>query len=410
MTTFFHNFWMITTELAPWLLLGAGAAGILHVLVPKTFVRNHLGRGGLSDVVRAVLFGVPMPLCSCGVIPAAIGLHKHGASKGASAGFLISTPQTGVDSIAVSGAFLGWPFAIFKVLAAFIMGIVGGATVNWTDPDKNSGRTHNGDTADNEENGNTEAPPRTVAEFFDFTVDELLASIWKWLLVGIAVSALISTFIDQGELADAAWAQGFSGMLVMLLIALPLYVCATGSVPIAASLVAGGMPTGAALVFLMAGPATNIATLGAVFSTFGRHVTAIYLAVVALGSILLGWAFDLLFGDTIVTAFEESHSSGPAATIAAIFMLLLMARFAYRELRDLLPVTSNHGEHAHLCIGISGMTCQACANRVRNAVMKVDGVDSLEINLENGSAVVIGKDLDQDTIATAIREAGYTPE
>jgi uncharacterized membrane protein YraQ (UPF0718 family)/copper chaperone CopZ len=407
MTTFIHHFWMITSELAPWLLLGAAVAGILHVFIPRTFVRNHLGRGGLSDVVRAVLFGVPMPLCSCGVIPAAIGLHKHGASKGASTGFLISTPQTGVDSIAVSGAFLGWPFAIFKVLAAFIMGIVGGVTVNWTDPDGNNGKT---DVGEEDSETPPSAPPRTVQEFCDFTVDELLASIWKWLLVGIVVSALISTFVGRGELADAAWAQGFSGMIVMLLIALPLYVCATGSVPIAASLVAGGMPTGAALVFLMAGPATNIATLGAVFSTFGRHVTAIYIAVVALGSILLGWAFDALFGNTIVTAFEEGHAMNPIGAVAAIFLLLLMIRFAYRDLRELLPTASNdQEEQAHLCIEISGMTCQGCANRVRNALMKLEGVQNIEINLETGTAVVVGQNLDQDTLATAIREAGYTP-
>ncbi len=406
MQSFLHNFWMITLELAPWLLLGAAIAGLLHVLLPKSFVRRHLGRGGVSDVLRAVLFGIPMPLCSCGVIPAAVGLHKHGASKGASTGFLISTPQTGVDSIAVSGAFLGWPFAIFKILAAFIMGLIGGVAVNWTDPNKQNGRRPDEEFAETEDESNENKPP-IIREFWDFSVEELIGGIWKWLLAGIAISAAITTVLAPGELADATWAQGFSGMFVMLIIALPLYVCATGSVPIAAALVAGGMPTGAALVFLMAGPASNVATLGAVLGTFGKRVTAIYLAVVAIGSILLGWLFDILFGDTLTTAFEEQHQMGPIATIAAVALLALMVKFAWTELRNALPISNNHDSQQHLCFEITGMSCQACANRVRNAVMKINGVQSVEINLDTDTAIVTGGNLDSAIIGTAVEQAGY---
>lgn len=413
MTLFLHNVWMITTELSPWLLFGAAVAGLLHILVPRSFVQNHLGRGGLSDVVRAVLFGIPMPLCSCGVIPAAIGLHRHGASKGASTGFLISTPQTGVDSIAVAGAFLGWPFAIFKVLAAFIMGIVGGAAVNWTNPAVPENTIEqaqgNDEATENAMLGAEHAPANNrITEFFEFTVDELLAGIWKWLLFGIVVSALISTFVGPNQLAEATWTQGLSGMFIMLLIALPLYVCATGSVPIAASLVAAGMPTGAALVFLMAGPATNVATLGAVFSTFGRRVTAIYITVVALGSILLGWLFDALFGDTLVTLFEEQHHTSLIGTISAAIFILIMLRFTYRSLRNQLPPVGGDVQHAHLCLEVSGMSCQACANRVRNSLMKTDGVKNVEVNLNTGTVMVIGINLDKDTMTKAVTQAGYT--
>jgi len=376
------------------------------VLLPKSFVRKHLGRGGVSDVLRAVLFGIPMPLCSCGVIPAAVGLHKHGASKGASTGFLISTPQTGVDSIAVSGAFLGWPFAIFKILAAFIMGLVGGVAVNWTDPNKQNGRRPDKEFAEDEKEFK-KGKPNQVREFWDFAVEELIGGIWKWLLAGIVISAAISTMLDPGELADATWAQGFSGMFVMLIIALPLYVCATGSVPIAAALVAGGMPTGAALVFLMAGPASNVATLGAVLGTFGKRVTAIYLTVVAGGSLLLGWIFDLLFGNTLTTAFEEQHEMGPIATIAAVALLALMIKFAWSELRNALPISNNHESQQHLCFEITGMSCQACANRVRNAIMKINGVQSVEINLDTDTAIITGNDLNPPSITAAIEQAGY---
>ncbi len=116
--TYLENAWDVTLELAPWLLLGVVIAGILHVFMPQDFVRTHLGHSRFSHVVKACLFGVPMPLCSCGVIPAAAGLKKEGASNGATVGFLISTPQTGVDSFAVSAALLGWPFALVKVVAA----------------------------------------------------------------------------------------------------------------------------------------------------------------------------------------------------------------------------------------------------------------------------------------------------
>ena len=130
--TFVEAIWDVMTELSPWLLLGATVAGLLHVILPPDFVRRSLrGRAG---TLKAVLLGVPLPLCSCGVIPAGLGLKKDGASNGAAVGFLISTPQTGVDSIFVSASFLGWPFAVFKVASAFVLGLIGGAATDAVDP------------------------------------------------------------------------------------------------------------------------------------------------------------------------------------------------------------------------------------------------------------------------------------
>lgn len=289
MTDFFFHTWSISQELAPWLLLGLAVAGLLHVLLPTGFVLRHLGGGRFSSVVKAALVGVPLPLCSCGVIPAALGLRKDGAGKGASVSFLISTPQTGIDSIAVTASMLGLPFALFKVVSAFLMGIVGGTLVNFAEPPAIAPASNTSQATPKP----TYANP--IAEALRFTYYRLFHEIWAWLLLGILISAAITTIAPPGSLADSPWATGLTGMLLMLAIGIPLYVCATGSVPIAASLVAAGMPTGAALVFLMAGPATNIATIGAVLKTFGKKATAIYLTVIIAGSFSLGLLFNTLF-------------------------------------------------------------------------------------------------------------------
>lgn len=323
---FLNNMWHTTQEMAAWLLVGCAVAGIMHVFLPENFVRRHLGRAGWKNIVKATILGVPLPLCSCGVIPATLGLKKDGASDAASVGFLVSTPQTGVDSIAVSAAFLGLPFALFKVFSAFVTGIVAGGLVQLTD--RNPPSEHH-----EPENGGR--PPKgflgKVAEGTHFALDELLAGFAIWVAIGIAVSALISTFVAPGALADSPLATGVSGILIMLLASLPLYVCATGSVPVAAALVSAGMPTGAALVFLMAGPATNAATLGAVLKFFGRRVTFIYVSVIAVGSVLLGILYQQIWGDLHAadSGLHEMHSW--PHRIAALFLIAFMGHLVVRR-------------------------------------------------------------------------------
>ena len=342
---FFREAWGVAGALAPWLFLGLGIAGLLHVLLPADFVRKHLGRPGWGGIVKAAALGVPLPLCSCGVIPAAVGLKKDGASDGAAISFLISTPQTGVDSVMVCAAFLGWPFALFKIVSALVTGVVGGLLVDVTRGPVE--RRKNGKTEERQAEpkagpggccccSKTKAAQNTASvtanaavaaaavvgvegrsrrvsgpfamarEFWHFTAGELFGGIWHWLLVGVLISALISRMFPENSLASAPWAHGGTGMFVMLLIALPMYVCATASVPIAAALIHAGLPAGAALVFLMAGPASNIATIGAVWRTFGRRVTLLYLGVVAGASMGLGYFFNFLM-------VPVADSAGPAA-------------------------------------------------------------------------------------------------
>lgn len=352
-------------ELAPWLLLGAAVAGLLHVLLPSGFVRRNLqGRGG---VFKAVALGVPLPLCSCGVIPAGLGLKKDGASDGASVAFLISTPQTGVDSVLVSASMLGWPFALFKVVSAALLGIVGGLL---------SGPGQ-GEAAMAE----VEEKPRPTWRAGVAHSVEMLRSIWGWLAFGVVASAAITVLVPTGSLASMNAAGGLLAMGAVLAISVPLYVCATASVPIAAALVAGGFPPGAALVFLIAGPATNVATLGAVYGAFGKRIVAVYLGTIIIGSVALGSAFDFLLEGSVVEA--HVHGSSPVAAVSAIALAFTMAFFAMESAARRLRRAPKG-----LVLNVEGMTCGGCAKKVERAILEVPGVNAARVSFDEKSATV----------------------
>ena len=315
--------WSVLLALAPWLLLGAVLAGILHVLLPADFLAKHLS--GKFGVVRAVVWGVPLPLCSCSVIPVGIGLKSAGASPGAVNGFLISTPQTGVDSVLVSASLLGWPFALFKLTSAAVMGLLGGWFTDAVVEPKHQLPIY---TPQQESSA---AEKSKVAKVLGFGL-EVIYSVWRWLFFGILISALLESLLPTDTLSNLAIGNGFWAMLVTLVIAVPLYVCATASVPIAAALVAAGMPTGTALVFLIAGPATNTATLGAVYRTLGGRALATYLTTVITGSLLCGWAFDTVI-ETDNTQHLHSHDSSNWWSVSCAAALLAM--FLWFACKDL---------------------------------------------------------------------------
>ena len=393
-------------SLAPWLLAGALVAGILHVLLPAGFLHRHLGRRGLGSVLKATLLGVPMPLCSCSVIPTAIGIKKDGASDGAAVAFLISTPQTGVDSIFVSASFLGLPFAIFKVFSAFVTGMLGGVLVNAAETNDAAPPPA---PATNPA-GAAPTPGQRAIEIFRFAYGELLRMIWVWVVVGVLVSAAISSFVPADKLGDTVLASGIVAMLLMLVISLPLYVCATSSVPIAAALVQAGLPTGAALVFLMAGPASNVATVGAVYRAFGKRVTAIYLAVIMGGSVLFGYLFDSVLGGGSGPAAMHHHAqSGPLTVAAVVILLLLLVYYAGTDLwraATRRAQTKAAANAPSIALQVSGMTCSGCVGKLRGELSKEDGVASVEIDLETGRVEVFGQDLDEAALRVGVKRAG----
>lgn len=406
LASFFSAAWAVTLELAPWLLLGAAVAGVLHVALPPDFVRRHLqGRFG---VAKAVALGVPLPLCSCGVIPAGLGLRKDGASTGASVGFLISTPQTGVDSIFVSGSFLGWPFAIFKVCSAALMGLVGGALADRSEPATPSCPSS---TPSPTSCSVPQAPRRDLATLLDHAVD-LLRTIWRWLVFGIVASALITVAVPETWLTSIAGHGQLWALLAALVIALPLYVCATASVPIAAALVAGGFPPGAALVFLMAGPATNVATIGAVHRAFGRRALGVYLGTIVVGSVALGWLFDAVISTSAARAHTHVHGEASWwATASAVALVGLLGWFALGDLRSwwaARALARASSQERVITIGVDGLTCNGCVRKLQSALAGAAGVSAAEVSREPGRAVVQGT-LDEARIRELIDQTGFTP-
>ncbi len=285
------DFWDTVAEMSPYLLFGFFVAGLLSVLVSQSFVERHLGGGGLWPLLKASVFGVPLPLCSCGVIPVSMSLHKHGASKGATVSFLLSTPQTGVDSIFVTLSLLGPVFAIFRPFAAFATGIIGGSLVDaltsrQRDQEKQPEKCTDDCCQAHGKKGR-------FARGMKYGFVTLPRDIGRAMLIGLIIAAFISAVVPDGYFAERL-GKGIFAMIVMMFLGIPVYVCATASVPVAAALIMKGLSPGAALVFLMTGPATNAASFLTIWKTMGRRTALTYIATVAGCALLSGLLLDYL--------------------------------------------------------------------------------------------------------------------
>jgi len=320
------DFWDTVAEMSPYLLFGFFVAGILSVLISQRFVETHLGGRGIWPLLKASLFGVPLPLCSCGVIPVSISLHKHGASKGSAVSFLLSTPQTGVDSIFVTLSLLGPLFAVFRPLAAFVTGIVGGGLVNAFDrgaEDKNRAPPERLDECcDGAKNS------KRIIRGLKYGFITLPRDIGRAMLVGLVIAAVISALVPDGYFAEHL-GTGIFAMVVMMFLGIPVYVCATASVPVAAALILKGLTPGAALVFLMTGPATNAASLVIIWKSLGSRTAITYLLTVAGCALLGGILLDYIAGGV---EFELTTAPGwmlpTVIKYASAVVLLAILAFA----------------------------------------------------------------------------------
>ncbi len=294
-TGLLKEIWYLLAEMAPYLLLGFGVAGILHVLIPRSAVFKHLAKNDLASIVKASLFGIPLPLCSCGVIPVAAQLRKDGAGKSSVLSFLTSTPTTGVDSILATYALLGPLFAVIRPIAALFGGVIAGATYNLAE--KETPGTQSTDLSCalcGREQPHSHSFTRKIKEMVAYGFHELIADVWKWLALGIILGGGISYFVPA-SLIESYLSNSFISYSLMLLLAIPMYVCATGSIPIAATLIIKGMSPGAGLVFLIAGPATNTATLSFVAGKLGKRASAVYLATIAVTALCFGLLVDFIW-------------------------------------------------------------------------------------------------------------------
>lgn len=405
MSTFPAELWRVSTEIAPSLLLGLAVAGVLHVLVKKDRIFRHLGRPGFSSTLKASLWGVPLPLCSCGVIPTAMSLRRDGASPGATTAFLVSTPQTGVDSILVTAGMLGWPLAVVKMAAAFVAGLISGVLTDLRPAPAPGIDSTVAESCD------AQARSGVPARFWGHAFGVIFRDLYRWLVFGIVISALLSTFIPADSLAGVTWLHGPLGMLAALAIGIPLYVCSTASVPIAAGLVAAGFPPGAAIVFLMAGPATNAATMGAVRKFLGNRVFWIYILVIISVSLAAGLLFDGVLSEGRAAGMASHgmhlipHWLSPAA---ALLMIAGIAWLAWSDLAAMISERRARRSSASFKLRVGGMSCGSCERRVRDALLSVRGVKAVSVSRQDGTAVVdAAAGFDRRLAVAAVMELGY---
>lgn len=327
--------WDMLLEAAPWLFGGFVLSGLVYMLLPTDKVVSHLGKSGLGAVLKASLVGIPLPLCSCSVIPVASSIRQRGASRGATASFLVSTPQTGVDSIAISYALLGPFLAVARPIAAFITAVCAGTLVSAAEqrgevgeaPEASGGHACGCCCGSKQQPAQVSSAKRIVAALRYGLVD-MFGNLSHWLLMGFLLGGLVSALVPRGFLEGFA-GDGVGAMLLIALVGLPLYVCSTSATPIAAALLAKGLSPGAALVFLLAGPATNIATMVVVARDLGRRSLVIYLATIAIVSILLGLAVNAFWRPAWGVPAEAVHvhahaHTSPVSWVFAVILLGLM--------------------------------------------------------------------------------------
>ena len=318
------DFWQTVAEMSPYLLFGFFVAGLLSVLVSQRVVQRHLGGRGLLPLLKASVFGVPLPLCSCGVIPVSMSLHKHGAGRGATVAFLLSTPQTGADSILVTLSLLGPVFAVVRPLAALVTGLVGGVAVNLF------GRQPRPEGLPEEcrdECCAAVGPKDKLLAGFRYGFVTLPRDIGKAMFIGLLIAAVISAVVPEGFFSEKL-GTGIFAMLCMMAMGIPVYVCATASVPVAASLILKGLTPGAALVFLMTGPATNAAGLATIWKTLGPRVALLYLGTVAGCALAAGLLLDLVAGRIDIGTMTHHHWMMPPVIQYASAVILLALLFA----------------------------------------------------------------------------------
>jgi uncharacterized membrane protein YraQ (UPF0718 family)/copper chaperone CopZ len=402
---FILELWNLTKDMSPYLLLGFLIAGILSVVISPASVEKNLGGKGLFPIVKASLFGIPLPLCSCGVIPVATSLYKHGANKSATTSFLISTPQTGVDSILITYSLLGPIFAIFRPIAALLAGIVGGLAVEIADNGSESNVKPSTQVIDSDKS--------FFRRIYEYGFISLPQDIGKPLILGIMVAAMIAMIVPEDFFASY-FGNGFMGLIIMMFAGIPIYVCATASVPIALALMIKGLSPGAAFVFLMTGPATNAATISTVWKILGKQTAFIYLAAVSGSSLVAGFFINLFSSEIDSHIHNHDHWMMPV-WLQITSSVLLLAILTNSLLRLYFPSIFVSDEsikvnETDLVVSVGGMTCNHCVNSVTNAISEVINVENVDVDLGSGKTKINGNNINIDEVVEAITSSGYSVE
>lgn len=397
----------LINRMSPYILLGFFLAGVMHAFVPNGLYQKYLGTKSFRSVLNAAILGVPIPLCSCGVIPTAMSLRKEGASKGAAVSFLIATPQTGVDSIIATYSLMGLPFALLRPIAALFTALFGGQMVNLTDNDKN-------ETAPSKTKACSSVKSSfkdKVIETFRYAYVEMIQDIGRWLIVGLVVAGLITVFVPESFFALFA-GNSLLSMLLVLVFAIPMYLCATGSIPIAVALMMKGLSPGTALVLLMAGPAVNAASMLVVGKVLGMKTLIIYILSITLGAILFGLGIDYLLPPEWFSApiarMAECSECGPSVfnIICTITLILLLVNAMILRYRHKKNCTEDACIEMEKIYKIEGLRCNRCKENAEKAIASIEGVESVSIDLASGEAVVKGT-FDEASMKKAVESLGF---
>jgi len=402
--------WSLFIEMAPYLIFGFFLAGILNVFIPRNKIYQHLSNNNIKSVIKASIFGIPLPLCSCSVIPVSAHLKKEGAGKGPVVSFLVSSPTSGVDSILATYSLMGPLFAIIRPIASLFNGLIAGILTNIFDNDKISDDKKNSNTI-NKTNSNSDFNIKDkILKIFNYGFIELIEDIWKWLAIGILIGGIISYFIPA-HLFDDYLSNAIIAYPIMFLIAIPMYVCATGSIPIAASLLMKGLTPGAALVFLIAGPATNTATLSFIWGKFGKKTLLIYLSTIILTSVLFGVIIDFIWiyfnRDLSLIHGHDEMIPYFIKVISGIVLLSFIIKAIISKIIHKIK-DKNIKEIKPMFI-VNDMTCEHCKASVTKAISKISGVKNIIVNLQTKEVEVNGEYSDSDIIST-LEKAGYHAE
>jgi len=402
--------WLLLCQMAPYLLLGFGFAALLFTFVPPTLLNRLTGRGVRSVFVASVI-GAPLPLCSCSVLPTALAFRERGASDGATASFLIATPITSVDSIAVTYAFFGWLFALFRLLASLLVALlVGLASHIASSSDEKRKRSVSPCQFCERFEEHRHTLSERVVKGLSYGLQKLPYEIGRWILLGIVLGGLLTVALPKETLVRYA-GSGVLPLLVMLGVGIPLYVCSTGSVPIAAALVSGGFSAGSALVFLLVGPATNLSAILALWRVLGRRFILVYLIVLFIAAFLVGYLFDTFFAESLIPTLTQKMRAEPPllykVSALALLGLLLTAHLlgGLKKEKEEKKVIDDKMKTELL---VKDLKCEACAAAVKSALLTLEGVDGVSVDLKTRLVEVYhSSPVERGRLVDAVRNAGY---
>ena len=390
----------LLVEMSPYLLLGFAFAGLLSVLVSQEKIESQIGKQGFLSNIKAVLYGIPLPLCSCGVIPVSASLKRHGASKGSIISFLVATPQTGIDSILATYGVLGVPILIFKLIVALLSGLVAGSISDIYDKDKREkkSKSFSGECCDDEKN--------IILKGFNYGFKTLPKDIAEPLIVGIVLSGVIA-FLANFESIQSAIAvipNNFGGTIIKILIAMsfsiPMYICATASVPLAYVIATSLGSPGAAVALLIAGPATNISTITTTLKIVGRKSTLIYIGTVIAFGFIGGIIADLM---SLQFAAKPHHHDHSISLISLIYIFSLISILFVA----LIGKKSIEKTSQSISLKVKGMTCSHCESNVVKALMSINGSKKIIANHDTDEVVIDSDNFNLSKVKSALKELNY---